>query len=87
MRGEQRRERAQAELEPVRLRLVAAEQEHRAAVGRLGRGREALDVDGVRQDLPAPGRLAEELVRGASCRTRSGRARDRRRAAPGEEDG
>src|SRR5207253_5230926 len=48
-----------------RLRLVAAEQQHRAA-GRRGRSRrEPLDVDGVREDLPRATRLGDEAIRRA----------------------
>ena len=49
-----------AELEPVRLRLVAAEEQHRPVRRRRGAGREAFDVDRVREDLPGPARLSEE---------------------------
>ena len=45
--------RLEAELEPVALRLVAAEQDD-GPVGGRGSGREAADVDGVRKDLPRP---------------------------------
>ena len=63
--GEQRRQRSQAELEPVCLRLVTAEDEHRAACGRPPRRRESLDVHRIREHLPAPARLAEKEVGGA----------------------
>ena len=52
------------ELEPVGLRLVAAEEDDRAAAGSHYRG-EPLDVDRVREDLPRAARLAEEEVGGA----------------------
>ena len=62
-------ERLEAELEPVALRLVAAEQQDRP-VGRRGSRREAVDVDGVREDLPRPRGLAEEEV-GRALRERA----------------
>ena len=55
-----------AELEPVRLRLVAAEDQDGPVRGTVGAGREELDVDGVREDLPACRRLAEEAGRSKS---------------------
>src|SRR5262249_10844856 len=64
MRREKRGERLQAELEAVRLILVAAEQENRAAFRRAARRREAADVDRVVEDLPGPGRRSDPLVGG-----------------------
>ena len=54
-------ERLERELEPVRLGLVAAE-EHDRPAGRRRPRRERVDVDGVREDLPRPARLAEEPI-------------------------
>ncbi len=62
MRGEESRERLQPELEPVRLVLVAAEEEDGAAFRRAARRREVVDVDGVVEDLPRPGRRSDPLV-------------------------
>ena len=60
--GEERGQRLEPELEPVRLILVATEEQDGPAVGgSLGR-REMSDVDRVVEDLPRPGRLAEQLV-------------------------
>ena len=45
---------SEAELEPVGLVLVAAEEQDRAALGRVLGRREALNVDRVVEDLPGP---------------------------------
>ena len=65
VRREERCERLQPELEPVRLVLVAAEQEHGPALRPAARRREALDVDRVVENLPRPAGRADPLVRGA----------------------
>ena len=49
-----RRERPERELEPVLLRLIAAEEEHRPAAGGGVRRGEVRDVDRVVEDLPGP---------------------------------
>ena len=65
MRRNQSRQRLEPELEPVRLVLVAAEQEHGPAARRMLGRRELLDVDRVVEHLPGPGGLAHALVRGS----------------------
>src|SRR6187455_1063305 len=55
-------ERPQRELDAVRLRLVAAEDQDRPVRGTRRRRGEEVDVDGVREDLPGRRRLAEEEV-------------------------
>ncbi len=59
--GEDVPERLERQLEPVGLRLVAAEEDDRP-VGRRRAGREPLHVDRVREDLPRSARLAEERI-------------------------
>jgi hypothetical protein len=59
------REHSQAELEPVFLGLIAAEQQHRAAGGGVRRRSEVSHVHCVREDLPATARLTEKFVRGS----------------------
>ena len=63
--AEQRGEGRQGQLQPVRLRLVAAEQQDGPPAGASGGRREARDVDRVREDLPRPARRADPLVGGA----------------------
>jgi hypothetical protein len=58
----QLRERAQRELEPVRLRLIPAEEQHGPAVRRRSRRREVLDVDSVVEHLPRPRRRSQKQV-------------------------
>ena len=62
VRREQRGEGLEPELEPVRLVLVAPEEECRPALGRALARREMSNVDRVVEDLPRPGRFADPLV-------------------------
>src|SRR6188472_4399903 len=55
-------ERPQRELNPVRLRLVATEDQDRPVRGTRGRRREEVDIDGIWEDLPRHRGLAEEEV-------------------------
>ena len=65
VRRRERGERRHGQLQPVGLRLVAAEEQDRAA-GRSVRGRrEARDVDRVREDLPGARGGTDPLVGGA----------------------
>ena len=61
----ERRQRPQRELEPVRLGLIATEEEDGPADGRRRRRREVRRVGRVVEDLPGPARCAQELVGGA----------------------